>query len=88
MLTTEEKTEIIGKNKIHETDTGSASVQISLLSEEIEKLLSHLKKHKKDVSSKRGLLKMVSKRRKLLKFLERTDEKGYKEAAKKAGLKA
>ena len=88
MLTTAEKTEIIGKNKIHETDTGSASVQISLLSEEIEKLLNHLKKHKKDVSSKRGLLKMVSKRRKLLKFIERTDEKGYKEAVKKSGLKA
>jgi small subunit ribosomal protein S15 len=88
MLTTEEKTDVISKSKIHETDTGSATVQISLLSEEIEKLLNHLKKHKKDVSSKRGLLKMVSKRRKLLKFLERTDEKGYKEAVKKSGLKA
>jgi len=87
MLTTEEKTSIVSKSKIHETDTGSAKIQISLLSEEIEKLLNHLKKHKKDVSSKRGLLKMVSKRRKLLKFLERTDEKSHKELTKKIGLK-
>jgi len=88
MLTTEEKTKIVGKNKIHDTDTGSAEVQVPLLSEEIQKLLEHLKKHKKDVSSKRGLLKMVAKRRKLLKFLERTNENSYRELSKKIGLKA
>ncbi|MFA5714147.1 MAG: 30S ribosomal protein S15 [Candidatus Paceibacterota bacterium] len=88
MLTTEEKTKIVSKNKVHETDTGSAEVQVALLSEEIQKLLEHLKKQKKDVSSKRGLLKMVSKRRKLLKFLERTNENSYKELTKKMGLKA
>ncbi|MDD5098546.1 MAG: 30S ribosomal protein S15 [Candidatus Pacebacteria bacterium] len=88
MLKTEEKKEISSKHKLHETDTGSAEVQIALLSEEIQKLLEHLKKHKKDVSSKRGLLKMVSKRRKLLKFLERTDEKSYKGITKKIGLKS
>ena len=54
MLTTEEKTKIVSDNKINETDTGSAEVQVALLSEEIQKLLEHLKKHKKDVSSKRG----------------------------------
>jgi small subunit ribosomal protein S15 len=88
MLKTEEKTEITKKHKLHDTDTGSAEVQIGLLSEEIQKLLEHLKKHKKDVSSKRGLLKMVSQRRKLLKFLERTNEKSFKEISKKVGLKA
>ncbi len=88
MLTTEEKTKIVSDNKINETDTGSAEVQVALLSEEIQKLLLHLKKHKKDVSSKRGLLKMVARRRKLLKFLERTNEESYKDLAKKIGLKA
>lgn len=85
MLTTEEKTKIIKDSKINETDTGSAEVQIALLSQEIQKLLEHLKKHKKDVSSKRGLLKMVAKRRKLLKFLERTNEDSYKKLTKKIG---
>jgi small subunit ribosomal protein S15 len=88
MLTTEEKTKIVSDSKINETDTGSAEVQVALLSEEIQKLLLHLKKHKKDVSSKRGLLKMVARRRKLLKFLERTNEESYKDLAKKIGLKA
>jgi small subunit ribosomal protein S15 len=87
MLSTEEKTNIVNKYKLKEGDTGSAEVQIALLSEEIDKLLSHLKKHKKDISSKRGLLKMVSKRRKLLKFLERTNQESYKELGKKLGLK-
>jgi small subunit ribosomal protein S15 len=88
MLTTEEKTKIVSENKINETDTGSAEVQVALISEEIQRLLEHLKKHKKDVSSKRGLLKMVARRRKLLKFLERTSEDSYKELTKKIGLKA
>ncbi|MDD5569443.1 MAG: 30S ribosomal protein S15 [Candidatus Pacebacteria bacterium] len=88
MLSTEEKTAIIDKYKTHEKDTGSAEVQIALLSQEIERLLEHLKEHKKDLHSKKGLLKMVSKRRKLLKYLEKTDEKKYKEIAKKVGLKA
>jgi len=87
MLSTEEKTNIVSKYKLKEGDTGSAEVQIALLSEEIDKLLNHLKKHKKDVSSKRGLLKMVAKRRKLLKYLARTNENSYKELGKKLGLK-
>jgi small subunit ribosomal protein S15 len=86
MLTTKEKTKIVEKFKTNEKDTGSAEVQIALLSEEIQKLLEHLKKHKKDVSSKRGLLKMVSSRRKLLKFLKRTDEESHKTIMKKIGL--
>jgi len=87
MLTPEEKEKIIKKYKIHETDTGSADVQIALLSEEIKKLLSHLKKHPKDLHSKRGLLKMVSKRRKLLKYLKKEDEKRYNKIIKAIGLK-
>ena len=87
MLTPEEKTKIIKKYKIHETDTGSAEVQIALLTEEIKRLLLHLKKHPKDFHSKRGLLKMVSKRRKLLKYLKKEDEKKYNSIVKKIGLK-
>ncbi len=87
MLTKEEKTKIIEKYKLHDKDTGSAEVQIALLTEEINRLLSHLKKHAKDLHSKRGLLKMVSKRRKLLKYLEEEDKRKYNSLVKKIGLK-
>jgi small subunit ribosomal protein S15 len=87
MLTLEEKAKLVEKHKLHNTDTGSSEVQIVLLNEEIEKLLLHLKKHSKDFHSKRGLLKMVSKRRKLTSYLKNKDEKKYEEFAKKAGLK-
>ena len=87
MLTQEQKTKAIQESKIHDADTGSADVQIVLLSEEITQLLSHLKKHPKDLHSKRGLLKMVSKRRKLLKYLKKEDEKRYSALIKKIGLK-
>lgn len=87
MLNQEEKAKIIEKHKTHETDTGSSEVQIALLSEEIEKLLSHLKTHSKDFHSKRGLLKMVSKRRRLMAYLKKTDEQKYSELIKKVGLK-
>jgi len=87
MLTPEEKTKIIQKYKIHDVDTGSSEVQIALLSEEIGRLLSHLKKHPKDLHSKRGLLKMVSKRRKLLKYLKKENEKSYNKIVKAIGLK-
>jgi small subunit ribosomal protein S15 len=87
MLKQEEKIKIIEEAKIHDADTGSADVQIVLLSEEIDQLLSHLKKHPKDLHSKRGLLKMVSKRRKLLKYLKKESEKRYSTVIKKIGLK-
>ena len=86
MLKSEEKTKVIKKYKVHGTDTGSDEVQIALLSEEIKGLLSHLKKHPKDLHSKRGLLKMVSKRRKLLKHLKKEDEKRYNKIVKAMGL--
>jgi len=87
MLTQEEKTEIIKKYKIHDADTGSDAVQIALLTEEINRLLSHLKKHAKDFHSKRGLLKMVSRRRKLLQNLKKENARKYSEIVKKVGLK-
>ena len=87
MLTPEEKTKLIKNYKVHESDTGSPEVQIALLTEEIKKLLLHLKKHQKDFHSKRGLLKMVAKRRSLLKYLKEEDTKRYNSVIKKIGLK-
>lgn len=87
MLTQEEKTKIIEKYKLHKLDTGSPEVQVAILTEEIQRLLAHLKTHPKDLHSKRGLLKMVSKRRKLLKYLMAEDEKRYAKIIKKLGLK-
>jgi len=87
MLIPEEKEKIIKKYKLHEADTGSSDVQIALLTEEIKRLLLHLKEHPKDFHSKRGLLKMVAKRRKLLAFLKKEDEKRYDSIIKKIGLK-
>lgn len=87
MLAPEEKEKIIKKYKLHEKDTGSTEVQIALLSEEIKGLLFHLKTHPKDLHSKRGLLKQVAKRRKLLSYLKDEDEKRYKSLVKKIGLK-
>jgi len=87
MLTPEEKEKLIKKYKIHDLDTGSAEVQIALLTEEIKRLILHLKKHPKDFHSKRGLLKMVGKRRRLLSYLKEEDEKRYNSLIKKIGLK-
>jgi small subunit ribosomal protein S15 len=87
MLTLEEKTKIIEKFKRHEGDTGSEEIQIALLSEEIKRLLLHLKKHAKDFHSKRGLLKMVAKRRALLRYLKEEDTRRYNAIIKKIGLK-
>ncbi len=87
MLTQEEKEKIIKKYKLHETDTGSAEVQITILTEEIKRLTLHLKKHSKDLHSKRGLLKMVMKRKKLLNYLKKENTKRYNTILKKIGLK-
>ncbi|MFA5250605.1 MAG: 30S ribosomal protein S15 [Parachlamydiales bacterium] len=86
MFKPEEKVKIIDEYKVHETDTGSVDVQIALLTEEIKRLLEHFKTHKKDLHSKRGLLKMVAKRRKLLKVLAKEDEKRHNALVKKLGL--
>ena len=87
MLTTKEKQKIIENTKTHKTDTGSAEVQVAILTEEIEKLAKHLKKHPKDNHSRRGLLGMVSKRKQMLNYLEETNEKRYNSLVKKLELK-
>ena len=75
------------KYATHEKDTGSADVQIAIFTERIEQLSGHLKTHQKDNHSRRGLLKMVSKRRRLLEYLGKTDEKRYGSIVKKLKLK-
>lgn len=81
----DEKKKIIKKFAREKGDTGSPEVQVALLSAQIEKLAAHLKEHKKDVHSRRGLLSMVAKRRRLLNYLKKRDEKRYKNLTK--GLK-
>ena len=88
MLKAKEKGKIIEKFKINEKDTGSAAVQVALLTEEIKCLTEHLKINRKDKHSRRGLLQMVSKRKSLLDYLSEKDQKAYAEVAKKLGLKA
>lgn len=87
MLNKEEKTKLIKQHSINEKDTGSSDVQIALISQEIENLVSHLKDHPNDVHSRRGLIRMVVKRKKLLAYLEKEDEKRYKSVIKSIGLK-
>jgi len=87
MLTKRKKENATKELKRHDSDTGSPEVQVALLTKQIDELSSHLKKHKKDFHSRRGLLQMVADRRKHLKYLERKDEKSYKSTVKKLGLK-
>ena len=87
MLKKEKKIKIVKEHGIHEKDTGSSDVQIALLSEEIDSLVSHLKDHPKDLHSKRGLIRMVIKRKKLLAYLKKESEKRYSAIIKKIGLK-
>ncbi len=87
MLTTKQKDKLIKTFQDHDKDTGSASVQVAVLTEEIEKLALHLKKHQKDNHSRRGLLKMVAKRKKLLDYLAKDNEKKYNSLIRKLGLK-
>jgi small subunit ribosomal protein S15 len=84
----EEKKKIIAKYQVHQTDTGSPEVQIAIFTEKIAELTRHLKTHKKDFHSRRGLLGMVSKRRRLLQYLQREDPARYGSIAKKLKLKA
>jgi len=87
MLDKKAKQRIINKFKVHDTDTGSPQVQIAILTEEINQLTEHLKMHKHDYSSRRGLLRKVGERRRLLKYLQREDEKAFMELATKLKLK-
>lgn len=83
---TEEKKEIIEEFQVKEGDTGSPEVQVALLTKRIEKLVAHLRSNPQDNHSRRGLLGMVSKRRRLLNYLEKKDANRYKAIAKKLGL--
>ncbi|OGM11636.1 30S ribosomal protein S15 [Candidatus Woesebacteria bacterium RBG_16_34_12] len=85
-LTKDEKQKIIRKFAREKSDTGSPEVQIALLSAQIDKLAKHLKEHKKDVHSRRGLLSMVAKRRRLLNYLKKHDEARHEDLIKKVGL--
>ena len=87
MILKETKTQIIADNRLHETDTGSPEVQIAILTTRINELTEHLKVHKKDNHSRRGLLKMVGKRRKLLTYLQNNDIERYRALVAKLGLR-
>ena len=81
------KTTIVGQHRRHDNDTGSPEVQIALLTENIMQLTEHLTVHKKDVHSRRGLLKMVGKRRRLLSYLQRSDLPRYRQIVDNLGLR-
>ncbi|GMR19126.1 MAG: hypothetical protein BMS9Abin34_252 [Patescibacteria group bacterium] len=81
-----ERKKLVELAAVHKTDTGSPEVQVALLTKRIQELAGHLKTHKKDLSSRRGLLGLVNKRRKLLMYLRKRDEKRYQGITKKLGL--
>ena len=87
VLLKSKKTELIDNFKVHAKDTGSSVVQIALLTEKINYLTEHFKVHRKDFHSRRGLLVMIGKRRRLLSYLKRTDPKKYQEALDKLNLR-
>jgi len=87
MLDKKKKDRIIAKYKTHDNDTGSPEVQIAILTAEVKDLTEHLKLHKKDFSSRRGLIKKVSQRRRLLHYLQREDSASYDEITKKLKIK-
>jgi small subunit ribosomal protein S15 len=86
-LSTTQKQEVISQFQTAKGDTGSPEVQIALLTTRIQRLVEHLKSHTHDVHSRRGLLSMIAKRRRLLNFLKKVDEKRVTDIAKKIGLK-
>jgi small subunit ribosomal protein S15 len=87
MLETKKKQQLIKKFAIHTGDTGSSEVQIAILTAEIEELIGHLKLHPKDHSSRRGLLRKVSSRRRLMRYLKKDNPESYEELAKKLKIK-
>lgn len=81
------KQELIEEYQIHETDTGSADVQVAMLTERISKLSEHLKSNKKDHASRRGLLKMIGQRKRLLTYINKRDTNHYRELIKRLGIR-
>ena len=87
MLTSNRKTEVIGSYRTHDSDTGSPEVQVALLSERINYLTDHFKTHAKDHHSRRGLLKLVGQRRRLLDYLKGKDVERYRAVIKELGIR-
>ena len=87
MLAREQKQSLIDRHRTHPTDTGSPEVQVALLSERIGQLTEHFKTHQKDHGSRRGLLMLVSKRRRLLDYLKKYDSERYKSVIQKLGIR-
>ena len=87
MMLKDQKTSIIEANRTHETDTGSPEVQVAILTERINQLTEHLKEHKQDNHSRRGLYKMIGKRRSLLDYLARKDIERYRALIAKLGIR-
>lgn len=86
-LTQVKKQEIMAEYQIHETDTGSADLQVAMLTIRINQLTEHLKSNKKDHSSRRGLLKMIGRRKRLLEYINRQDSQRYQTLIKKLGIR-
>ena len=87
MLAREQQADVINRYRTHQSDTGSPEVQIAILSERIGELTEHFKTHQKDHASRRGLLMMVSKRRRLLDYLKKYDTERYKDVIQKLGIR-
>jgi small subunit ribosomal protein S15 len=87
MITTEKKTAAIKSVRSNEKDTGSASVQVAILTERIKELTEHLKVHKHDFATRRGLLQMVGRRRRLLRYIAAHDSQAYLDLIKKLGIR-
>jgi len=86
-LSKENKKNLIEKNRRHQKDTGSTEVQVALLTEKINMLTEHFKVHKKDFHSQRGLMRMVNQRKRLLKYLQKTDNKRYLDLIKRLNIR-
>jgi small subunit ribosomal protein S15 len=86
-LTLEKKQEIIDQYQVHETDTGSSSLQVALLTARITQLTEHLKVNKKDHSSRRGLLKIIGQRKRLLSYIKKKNIQSYQDLIKKLGIR-
>jgi small subunit ribosomal protein S15 len=87
MLTTEKKSDIAANHRVHASDTGSADVQVALLTERIRQLTEHLRTHRKDHHSQRGLMKIVGRRRRLLRYLSRREPQRYKTLIAALGIR-
>ncbi|NEO25911.1 MAG: 30S ribosomal protein S15 [Kamptonema sp. SIO4C4] len=86
-LTQERKQELIGEYQVHDTDTGSSDVQIAMLTDRINRLTAHLKDNKKDHSSRRGLLKLIGRRRRLLGYVQKHNYEHYQELIRRLGIR-